>query len=95
LQKFLRGFLIVPEVRRRSLLLDLTQFFPTRRDIKETSRFDRLALSNLQKWFSIPVLIRSRSFSSSQTPFIFMKAPSIKTNVISAQSSTNKSPCFV
>ena len=95
LQKFLRGFLIVPEVRRGSLLLDLTQFFPARRDIKETSRSDRLALSNHQKWFSIPVLIESRSFSSSQTPFTFMNAPSIKTSVISAQSSTNTSPCFV
>jgi len=95
LQKFLRGLLVVPEVRRGSLLLDLIQFFPARRDIKETSRFGRLALSNHQTWFSIPVSIKSHSFNSSQTPFTFVKAPSIKTEVISAQSSTNKSPCFV
>ena len=59
LQKFLRGFLIVPEVRRGSLLPRFDSVLPAlpghQRNLPESGQ---LALSEIIKsWFSIPELI--------------------------------------
>jgi hypothetical protein len=51
LQKFLRGFLISPEVRRGRLRFDLFQFRALGRNIKETSRVVRLASLNRRNCF--------------------------------------------
>jgi hypothetical protein len=54
LEQFLRGFLIVPEIGRRGLRLDLVQLLATLRDIKETSRAVLRARASCQTKLSIP-----------------------------------------
>ncbi len=51
LQQLLRGFLIVPEIRRGGLRLDPVQLFAACRDIKETSRVGLRARESRQTKF--------------------------------------------
>ena len=61
LQQLLRGFLIVPEVGRGGLDLDLVQLFAACRDIKETSRAVPRARAGCQTKVSIPESIKCHS----------------------------------
>src|SRR5690242_4777807 len=61
LKQFLRGLLVVPEVRRGRLRLDTVQLFAAFRDIKETSRVVQLAREDRRMKLAIPEVTKSRS----------------------------------
>ena len=61
LEQVLRGFLIVLEVGRGRLGLDVLQLFAARRDIKETSRAVQLAHEGRQMKLATPELTTYRS----------------------------------
>jgi hypothetical protein len=63
LKEFLRLLLIVPEVGRAGLCLDLLQLLALRRDIKGTSRAARPAPAGLRNSRAALVLKASRSFN--------------------------------
>jgi hypothetical protein len=62
LEKFLRRFLVVPEVRRGGLRFDARQLFASCGDIKETSRAVLRGCVNLRTSFLVPELIKFRSY---------------------------------
>jgi hypothetical protein len=61
LQQLLCGFLIVPEIWRRGLALDVLQLLAACRDIKETSRAGLHAHASRQTKLSVPESIKCRS----------------------------------